>query len=1005
LSHKAFVRCGLILLINDHDLENEMKFLKRLLTGVSFISIILYANDYTWQEINSDNSWRVSDLALTYNNQIYVGIHGESILHCLFSSTNLGESWNACPLIVEFPDPYYDNMSLDQVEIHPDETVWVRMVYGYDQRSLQKSADHGETWEMIGRLNNWLQYIDIVPNGDIYIEDNQLQISSDGGKHWASIYSWDEPPPIYLNGFKPKGNILKQIFGHNQDGFAYFYNGEWEWISIFYNDGYYDVEDYIGDTEINSLGHLFIRSSHMGLNRSTNYGTAWESIWDLSAVLTSNIYIDPNDAIYQGTSTGLHRSTDNGDTWENIGPVNKSINHFAINGKGNIIISSGNKLYFGRPPASGSFNFTAPGTSGMQLKMLKPFMIQWDYSGNPGNQVRIDLYRENKLIKNIVSATNNDHAYTWDVTRHIEKGSLYRFKISSVSQPSIYAFSLPFEIIENPDIRAPKVYTAERIPPDWIPVIDGNLNDPIWAQVESETLTYGNNPGDYDAEWNQFSDALVTWKAVWSINANRLYVAVQVQDDIRGEFDNGEYSGHYSPADDESIEIMTDGNGDGGEYWERFDIAQYWRVTAENQRNLLHYPTSGAHPFSGEGFETAVIWGEQGNWTCEIEMMPYDRYPDIEKNMWEGGRIAWDIWYNDSDNETYEDGSFKSDHQIGWNYLGPAWKVADYSGDIFLGPMITLSADTLQLQITTEPESGGSVTVTPDKAFYRMGDEVTLTAQANAGYQFVQWSGDASGAITPVTIQMNGHKCIAANFRKKDEPLYELEVTIPNITANTVIFTVPVQIGLCDNMKVSSYHCRLTYDSEQFTLMSISSQECLTKAWDQAEISYPDDHTISIAQSGPDSLTGPGELFQLIFQANTEGMGGMDLTWVEFEFNGGNPRAVTTDGHVTYEYEGVAVQNQNSPREYSLKQNIPNPFNPSTRIRYAIPEAGDIMLEIFKINGERVKIYNIDHHFPGEYEIVWDGRDEKGNAASSGTYIYRIRCNGFEKYMKALLIR
>jgi hypothetical protein len=78
------------------------------------------------------------------------------------------------------------------------------------------------------------------------------------------------------------------------------------------------------------------------------------------------------------------------------------------------------------------------------------------------------------------------------------------------------------------------------------------------------------------------------------------------------------------------------------------------------------------------------------------------------------------------------------------------------------------------------------------------------------------------------------------------------------------------------------------------------------------------------------------------------------------------------------------------PAGPELQPNYPNPFNPETTIVYAVPmDVGPgtrVRLEIFAINGQRVRSLNVDQS-PGWHEVKWDGRDDAGLVASTGMYI------------------
>ena len=75
------------------------------------------------------------------------------------------------------------------------------------------------------------------------------------------------------------------------------------------------------------------------------------------------------------------------------------------------------------------------------------------------------------------------------------------------------------------------------------------------------------------------------------------------------------------------------------------------------------------------------------------------------------------------------------------------------------------------LTVNINPPAGGSVTKNPDKATYVYGDHVQLTASANPGYTFNNWTGDATGSTNPVTVTIDGNKTVTANFTQNQYAL------------------------------------------------------------------------------------------------------------------------------------------------------------------------------------------------------------------------------------------
>ncbi len=93
------------------------------------------------------------------------------------------------------------------------------------------------------------------------------------------------------------------------------------------------------------------------------------------------------------------------------------------------------------------------------------------------------------------------------------------------------------------------------------------------------------------------------------------------------------------------------------------------------------------------------------------------------------------------------------------------------------------------------------------------------------------------------------------------------------------------------------------------------------------------------------------------------------------------------------------------PLEFKLEQNYPNPFNPETEIRFSLPQAEQVDLTVFNLLGESVRRL-IDTDLPsGFYSIVWDGRNDSGQAVESGIYFYQIRTRQTSELRRMVLIR
>jgi len=88
-----------------------------------------------------------------------------------------------------------------------------------------------------------------------------------------------------------------------------------------------------------------------------------------------------------------------------------------------------------------------------------------------------------------------------------------------------------------------------------------------------------------------------------------------------------------------------------------------------------------------------------------------------------------------------------------------------------------------------------------------------------------------------------------------------------------------------------------------------------------------------------------------------------------------------------------------------LKGNYPNPFNPSTTIRYEVADAADVEIAVYDIRGSLIKILVDEHRQRGRFQAVWDGTDQDNRPVSSGTYMCRLDVGGAKSMAKMVLVR
>ncbi len=103
-------------------------------------------------------------------------------------------------------------------------------------------------------------------------------------------------------------------------------------------------------------------------------------------------------------------------------------------------------------------------------------------------------------------------------------------------------------------------------------------------------------------------------------------------------------------------------------------------------------------------------------------------------------------------------------------------------------------------------------------------------------------------------------------------------------------------------------------------------------------------------------------------------------------------------------FNKVKFTGSDIPITYDLAQNFPNPFNPSTIIRYQIPQDGIVTLKIYDILGAEVKTLVNEQKAAGKYEVNFSATGG-ASALASGVYIYKIQAGDFVSSKKMILLK
>ena len=91
--------------------------------------------------------------------------------------------------------------------------------------------------------------------------------------------------------------------------------------------------------------------------------------------------------------------------------------------------------------------------------------------------------------------------------------------------------------------------------------------------------------------------------------------------------------------------------------------------------------------------------------------------------------------------------------------------------------------------------------------------------------------------------------------------------------------------------------------------------------------------------------------------------------------------------------------------KFSLSQNFPNPFNPTTNIEFSIPEKSFVSLKIYDMNGKLVRRLSNGTKNQGRYLATWDAKNEFGFKVASGVYFYKLQTSNNVVTKKMLLMK
>ena len=104
-------------------------------------------------------------------------------------------------------------------------------------------------------------------------------------------------------------------------------------------------------------------------------------------------------------------------------------------------------------------------------------------------------------------------------------------------------------------------------------------------------------------------------------------------------------------------------------------------------------------------------------------------------------------------------------------------------------------------------------------------------------------------------------------------------------------------------------------------------------------------------------------------------------------------------------YEYLSTEGEGVPVEFALHENYPNPFNPTTTLRFDLPEVSDITLTIYNMLGQKVRTFNYQNTSAGYHSVKWNATNDYGDPVGAGVYLYQLQTKDFVKTRKMVLLK
>ena len=104
-------------------------------------------------------------------------------------------------------------------------------------------------------------------------------------------------------------------------------------------------------------------------------------------------------------------------------------------------------------------------------------------------------------------------------------------------------------------------------------------------------------------------------------------------------------------------------------------------------------------------------------------------------------------------------------------------------------------------------------------------------------------------------------------------------------------------------------------------------------------------------------------------------------------------------------YDYLSTIDETVPATFALHENYPNPFNPTTTLRFDLAEVSDVNVVIYNMLGQKVRTFNMNSISAGSHSIKWNATNDLGDPVGAGVYLYQLKAKDFLKTRKMVLMK